>query len=733
MGYTEIFPAKIKEMEYAIERKAKRAGLDFFPVIFEMVRFDQMNELAATGGFPVRWHHWIFGQEYERLRKFYKFRLSKIYEMVINTDPCFAYLLDVNDLVDHKTVMAHAFAHCDFFKNNIWFASTNRKMLDDLANHGSRIERYKSEEGEEEIEKFVDACFSIKDLIDIHASVIIPALRKKEGEASSQEPKKIRVPNDRRYLDRFFNPIEWLEKERERLKKKEELEKEIEKGLKVPAEPTRDILLFLMEYAPLERWQKNIMDILLEENYYFSPIGQTKIMNEGWASYWHSKIMTEMGVLESDEVVDYAEHCAGTWHRSRRSINPYKLGLELWADIEWRWDTGRHGPIYEHCKEEIITRNWDEFIVFKELHQRYPGIVDNPILKDRWNEFRAFVQNFSQGKFGFPKDAWSKKKMVQWWMDYLNLENILKRLSERRDTFKKEIKEVEGGLTQSDGFKRGGGENKKYMDEVSYSALHSHSSEIDILEIKKSYSLRKRLLESDLNDVNIEIRFYHCFNRLKSAFKRGKVEYEEKEIPKAFSSYADQHKREEVKLGQGLQKIFEVRKNYNDINFISTFFTDEFCIREKYYTYESGGGGVDQEHYGIESTDPEKVRRKLLFELTNLGHPIIYLENANYNYRKELYLKHLYEGMDLKFDYLKQVLEVLFQMWQHPIWLETIVTKEEKKDPYWWIMRRMQFDPYDLPVEEEEKPFDGWKTLFHYDGRNHTEEKMERVKVKKPF
>ena len=717
MAYPEKFPTEIKEIKYAIERKAKRAGLDFFPVIFEMVRFAQMNELAATGGFPTRWHHWMFGQEYERMRKFYKFGLSKIYEMVINTDPCFAYLLNVNDVVDHKMVIAHVFAHCDFFKNNIWFAPTNRKMLDELANHGSRIERYKSEEGEEEVEKFIDACFSIQDLIDIHAPVIRKAIRKEEEGISLREPKKIKVPEERRYLDRFFNPIEWLEKERERLKKKEELEKAIEKGLKVPAEPVRDILLFLMEDAPLEQWQRNILAILREENYYFSPIGQTKIMNEGWASYWHSKIMTEMGVLESGEVIDYAEHCGGTWHRSRRSINPYKLGLELWRDIEWRWDTGRHGPIYEHCKEEIILRNWDEFIVFKELYQRYPGIVDRPLLKDKWNEFCAFVQNLSQGKFGFPKDAWGKKKMVKWWMDYLSLERILKGLSEERATPKKEIKEVEGILTQSDRFERDG----------------EDLSEADILEVKKSFSLRNRLLESDLNDVNREIGFYRCFARFKSAFKRGKAEFEERETPETFPSYAEQNKSEEVRLGQGLQKIFEVRRNYNDISFISTFFTDEFCKREKYYTYEPGGGGVNPEHYGIESSDPQKVRRKLLFELTNVGHPIIYLENANYNDRKELYLKYLYEGIDLRIDYLKQVLEVLYQLWQHPIWLETIVTEEEEKDPYWWIRRRIQFDPFGRPSEDEEKPLEGWRTRFYYDGRNHGEEKMEKVKVKRPF
>ena len=135
-------PKHLAEQAESIAQVARDEGLEFFETIFEMVDFDQMNQIAAFGGFPQRYPHWRFGMEYERLRKQHAYGLGKIYEMVINNDPCYAYLLTDNMLVDQKTVMAHVYAHCDFFRNNIWFQHTNRKMIDVMANHATRLCRY---------------------------------------------------------------------------------------------------------------------------------------------------------------------------------------------------------------------------------------------------------------------------------------------------------------------------------------------------------------------------------------------------------------------------------------------------------------------------------------------------------------------------------------------------------------------------------------------------------------
>ncbi len=109
---------ELVEVQAQMEARAAEYGLDFFPTIFEVVDVNQLNAVAAYGGFPTRYPHWRFGMEYERLSKGYSYGLQKIYELVINNDPCYAYLLSSNSLTDHKMVIAHVYGHCDFFKNN---------------------------------------------------------------------------------------------------------------------------------------------------------------------------------------------------------------------------------------------------------------------------------------------------------------------------------------------------------------------------------------------------------------------------------------------------------------------------------------------------------------------------------------------------------------------------------------------------------------------------------------
>src|SRR3989440_4201571 len=170
--YDTKLPRHLRTLKEEIEGYARGYGLDFYETIFEVIDADDLNEIAAYGGFPTRYPHWSFGMQYEELRKGYDYGLSKIYEMVINNDPCYAYLMRSNPDVDQKLVMAHVFGHNDFFKNNAYFAHTNRKMMDEMANHGARIRRYAEKFGEDEVENFLDRCMSIDDLIDVHATTI---------------------------------------------------------------------------------------------------------------------------------------------------------------------------------------------------------------------------------------------------------------------------------------------------------------------------------------------------------------------------------------------------------------------------------------------------------------------------------------------------------------------------------------------------------------------------------
>src|SRR5688572_29149389 len=122
-------PDHLAAVQQQMQGYARDYGLDIYQTIFEVVDSEQLSAVAAYGGFPTRYPHWRFGMEYEQLCKGYSYGLQKIYELVINNDPCYAYLLKSNALSDQKLVMAHVYGHCDFFKNNHWFSQTNRKMM----------------------------------------------------------------------------------------------------------------------------------------------------------------------------------------------------------------------------------------------------------------------------------------------------------------------------------------------------------------------------------------------------------------------------------------------------------------------------------------------------------------------------------------------------------------------------------------------------------------------------
>jgi stage V sporulation protein R len=352
----EPLPTHLAEIQAQMEQHARNYGLDFYPTIFEVVDHDELNAIAAYGGFPTRYPHWRFGMEYEQLSKGYSYGLQKIYELVINNDPCYAYLMRSNGLTDQKMVIAHVYGHCDFFKNNYWFSKTDRKMMDHMANHGNRIRRYMDRFGVEEVETFIDACLSIEDLIDVHSPFIkrfdsADTVRRAalQGDEEPVRPGKFEAKN---YMDQFINPPDALKAEAQRLREQQEFDQ------RFPKEPLRDVMLFILEHAPLKPWQLDVLSIVRDEAYYFAPQGQTKIMNEGWASYWHSTIMTRQGLMPGD-VVNYCDHHSGTMATSQGRLNPYKLGLELFRDIEDRWNKGRFGKQFEECDDLAAKRDWD--------------------------------------------------------------------------------------------------------------------------------------------------------------------------------------------------------------------------------------------------------------------------------------------------------------------------------------------------------------------------------------
>src|SRR5262245_58848746 len=357
--YNTNLPPHLRVLKDEIEGYARSYGLDFYETIFEVVDADDLNEIAAYGGFPTRYPHWSFGMQYEELKKGYEYGLSKIYEMVINNDPCYAYLMRCNHTVDQKLVMAHVYGHCDFFKNNAYFGHTTRKMMDEIANHGNRVRRYAERFGEDEVESFLDKCMSVDDLIDIHSAAIRRRDEKSKYDfAPPTDPEEERKPlrlEAKDYLSDFMNPPDQLKEEDDERRKLRDGPAQTA----FPDHPEKDVLLFLIEHAPLKNWQRDVLGIVRDEAYYFHPQAQTKIMNEGWASYWHSTMMTQK-VLEPSELIDYADHHSGTMATNGKRLNPYKLGIELLRDVEHRWDTGQFGTEWEECDDLAVKRTWDK-------------------------------------------------------------------------------------------------------------------------------------------------------------------------------------------------------------------------------------------------------------------------------------------------------------------------------------------------------------------------------------
>jgi len=493
-------PLYLAKEQERIEKVARSLGLDFFPTVFEILSYDRLNEVAAYGGFPTRYPHWRFGMEYERLAKSYEYGLSKIYEMVINTNPAIAYLLEGNSLTDQKLVMCHVYGHVDFFKNNYTFRATdldsagktvpleppgssynpNRRWIDKMANHGSVVRRLIVKHGLEPVESFIDHCLSLENLIDPSAPFIVrrrPSLEDDEVTYDIDVP-KLKAKD---YMDEFINPRDHVLAEKKRLLDERELRKQA-----FPEQPEQDVLQFLIDHAPLEKWERAVLTLIRDEAYYFQPQMQTKIINEGWASYNHSRLMTQH-ILDFSEIVDYADNNAGVMATNGKQLNPYKLGVELFRNIEERWNRGQFGREWATCDDLDERKHWD------------------------------------------------------------------------------------------------------------------------------------------------------------------------------------------MRLGLGQKRIYEVRAHYNDVSFLDEFLTEEFAMEQGLFTFEwSDRRGS----YEVMSREFQKVKQKLLSQLTNGGNPVVRVTHGNFENRGELLLEHQHHGIDLRMDYAERVLGSLVRVWKRPVALRTIFSEQ---------------------------------------------------------
>jgi stage V sporulation protein R len=464
---------EIKDLEKTLEQIweiARGFGLDPFPTRFEIVPATVMYEIGSYA-LPGRYSHWTFGKAYHRMKTMYDFGLSKIYEVVINTNPSYGFLLETNSPVQNKLVMAHVLGHVDFFKNNVYFSKTNRRMVESVSTHAGRMAEYEFRYGRKRVERFLDSVLSIEEHIDPDFFIRREGPPERAGEEGRAESKRAKPAG--RYDD-LWNIGERADPEAARGD-----EALPPRGERVPE---KDLVFYIMRNSPaLEDWQRDVMAMVHEEMEYFVPQMQTKIMNEGFASYWHARIMRELD-LSDEEHIEFANLHSGVVSPQKGQLNPYYLGYKIFEDIERRWD--------DPTEEERRTL----------------------------------------GRKG----------------------------------------------------------------------------------------------------------------------------------------------------GEGRAKIFEVRELESDVSFLRNYLTEELCEELDLFVYEL----VEDEEWTVTEKRWERVRDQLVSNMTNFGFPYIVVADGDYEGRRELYLKHSFEGAELDSSYARKVLEHVHTLWGRPVHLETTVDDERVRMHY---------------------------------------------------
>jgi stage V sporulation protein R len=402
---------EIKELEIAVEQiwdVARGFGLDPYPTNFEIVPATVMYEVGSYA-LPGRYSHWTFGKAYHRMKTMYDFGLSKIYEVVINTNPSYGFLLETNSPIQNKMVIAHVLGHVDFFKNNTYFSKTNRRMVESVSTHAQRMMEYEFKYGRKTVERFLDSVLAIEEHIDPYFFI------KREVPISEEKRRDEHRRKDGRYDDL------WLLDER-RAAKVEGDDKEKESD-QAPREqlPEKDLLFYIMKNSPsLAPWQRDAIAMVHEEMEYFVPQMQTKIMNEGWASIWHARIMRALDLSTSDHI-EFANLHSGVVSPQKGQLNPYYLGYKIYEDIERRWNEpstddrkkfGRRGSegrdkifeVRELENDVSFLRNYLTEELCEELDLFVFELIEEEewtITEKRWEKVRdQLVSNMTN--FGFP-------------------------------------------------------------------------------------------------------------------------------------------------------------------------------------------------------------------------------------------------------------------------------------------------------------------------------------------
>ncbi|MBU2703642.1 stage V sporulation protein R [Sporomusaceae bacterium BoRhaA] len=349
---------KIEQLVYTI-------GLNCYEQHFEICSYEDMLCYEAYVGMPSHYPHWSFGKAYERQKTFYQYNLTGLpYEMVINSDPCIAYLMKDNTLLLQILTMAHVYGHNDFFKNNRLFKQNTRAELtiEMFKAHANRVRDYIQNPhiGSEKVDRILDAAHALKYQIP-----------------------RTKLPK----------PLNLLEQSQE----KEQI---------VPDRLKNDLLGFLAEQGRLTEWEQDLIHIVREETLYFIPQIETKIMNEGWASYWHYEILKKLD-LPQNLYLEFLQRHHLVIRPYQGSINPYFVGFKMFESLDKMLGREKLKAIRAEERDQSFLRRYLTRELCEELHLfsyevEEKELVISEISDDEgWQKVRDHLVN-SVGMSGIP-------------------------------------------------------------------------------------------------------------------------------------------------------------------------------------------------------------------------------------------------------------------------------------------------------------------------------------------
>jgi stage V sporulation protein R len=324
--------ATLRDYIPQIEATARGLGLDYYPVDFELVPPGFMMEVAVYG-LPVRMPHWSFGVRWIYQMIQHRMGHSRIFEVVFPGKPNRAYLVDTNSVPENTLVVAHVLGHADFSYNNLLFVRSQREagyhIVEQAAAHAHRIDEAIAAHGHQRVEAVLDAALALEQHIDAGQPIARGRYRRDDRHKAEAQP------------GGFQRRFEHLPGEEHALPEMPDSPEE----RRLPPRPETDLLWFIATYGPaLEDWERDIFLAVREEAFYFLPVFNCQIMNEGWASLWHAQLLRELDFIPDELYIDamkthsdVVRPYAGE-RQVALSVNPYHLGFEM-----WRLLTEQHG------------------------------------------------------------------------------------------------------------------------------------------------------------------------------------------------------------------------------------------------------------------------------------------------------------------------------------------------------------------------------------------------------